>query len=135
MPQLIMGMANGKEIPYLLAYTDSFLSHLQGFIFLPHHIIGTCQLSQRIAQQHSDDMNANGFAKAVTRAMLRYGLAHTIVIDKDSKFRGTFEGDYWSSIIGTFFVRVKNGGSPHKALNTGELIAGGIFLLGFPSAT
>ena len=24
------------------------------------------------------------------------------------------------SIIGTFFVRVKEGGSPHKALNTGE---------------
>jgi K(+)-stimulated pyrophosphate-energized sodium pump len=35
-----------------------------------------------------------------------------------------------TSIIGTFFVRVKNGGSPHKALNTGELIAGGIFLIG-----
>ncbi len=27
------------------------------------------------------------------------------------------------SIIGTFFVRVKNGGSPHKALNTGEIVS------------
>ena len=27
------------------------------------------------------------------------------------------------SIIGTFFVRVKEGGSPHKALNTGEFIS------------
>jgi K(+)-stimulated pyrophosphate-energized sodium pump len=29
-----------------------------------------------------------------------------------------------TSIFGTFFVKVKDGGSPHKALNTGELIAG-----------
>ncbi len=28
-----------------------------------------------------------------------------------------------TSIIGTFFVKVKDGGSPHKALNTGEIIA------------
>ncbi len=27
------------------------------------------------------------------------------------------------SIIGTFFVRVKDGGSPHKALNTGEIVS------------
>ena len=29
-----------------------------------------------------------------------------------------------TSILGTFFVKVKDGGSPHKALNTGEIIAG-----------
>ncbi len=29
-----------------------------------------------------------------------------------------------TSIFGTFFVRVKDGGSPHKALNTGEIVAG-----------
>ena len=28
-----------------------------------------------------------------------------------------------TSIIGTFFVKVKDGGSPHKALNTGEIVA------------
>ncbi len=28
-----------------------------------------------------------------------------------------------TSIIGSFFVKVKDGGSPHKALNTGELLA------------
>ena len=27
------------------------------------------------------------------------------------------------SIIGTFFVRVKEGGSPHKALNAGEFLS------------
>ncbi|MEX2578471.1 MAG: sodium-translocating pyrophosphatase [Verrucomicrobiales bacterium] len=35
-----------------------------------------------------------------------------------------------SSIIGTFFVRVKNGGDPQKALNLGEIVAGLILLLG-----
>ncbi len=33
-----------------------------------------------------------------------------------------------ASIIGTFFVRVKEGGDPQKALNAGELIAAVIFL-------
>ncbi len=34
-----------------------------------------------------------------------------------------------TSIIGTFFVKVKEGGSPHKALNTGELIAGVLMIV------
>ncbi|MEO0897300.1 MAG: sodium-translocating pyrophosphatase [Bacteroidota bacterium] len=32
------------------------------------------------------------------------------------------------SIIGTFFVRVKEGGNPHTALNTGELLSGGLMI-------
>ena len=35
-----------------------------------------------------------------------------------------------ASIIGTFLVKVKEGGDPQKALNTGELVAGGILLVG-----
>ena len=34
------------------------------------------------------------------------------------------------SIIGTFFVKVKDGGSPHKALNLGEFVSAGLMLLG-----
>lgn len=34
-----------------------------------------------------------------------------------------------ASIIGTFFVKVKDGGSPHKALNTGEIISAVILLI------
>jgi K(+)-stimulated pyrophosphate-energized sodium pump len=34
-----------------------------------------------------------------------------------------------SSIIGTFFVRVKEGGDPQKALNLGELVAAAIMLI------
>ncbi|MEM6966774.1 MAG: sodium-translocating pyrophosphatase [Bacteroidota bacterium] len=33
-----------------------------------------------------------------------------------------------TSIIGTFFVKVKDGGDPHKALNTGEFISAGLML-------
>ena len=33
-----------------------------------------------------------------------------------------------TSIIGTFFVRVKEGGDPQKALNTGEFIAAGLMI-------
>ena len=35
-----------------------------------------------------------------------------------------------ASIVGTFLVRVKEGGSPHRALNTGELAAGIVLLVG-----
>ena len=35
-----------------------------------------------------------------------------------------------ASIVGTFFVRVKEGGDPQKALNAGELIAAVIMLIG-----
>ncbi len=34
-----------------------------------------------------------------------------------------------TSIFGTFFVRVKEGGNPQKALNTGELLASGVMLV------
>jgi K(+)-stimulated pyrophosphate-energized sodium pump len=34
-----------------------------------------------------------------------------------------------TSIIGTFFVRVKEGGSPQKALNMGEFVASGIMIV------
>lgn len=33
-----------------------------------------------------------------------------------------------TSIFGTFFVKVKDGGDPHKALNTGEFLSAGIML-------
>ena len=35
-----------------------------------------------------------------------------------------------ASIIGTFMVKVKKGGSPHRALNIGEIMAGVILLVG-----
>lgn len=34
-----------------------------------------------------------------------------------------------TSIVGTFFVRVREGGNPQKALNTGEFLASGIMLV------
>jgi len=33
-----------------------------------------------------------------------------------------------TSIIGTFLVKVKDGGDPHKALNLGEFVAAGLML-------
>ena len=33
------------------------------------------------------------------------------------------------SIIGTFFVKVKDGGSPHTALNVGEFGSAGLMLI------
>ena len=38
-----------------------------------------------------NDMNSQGFSKAIMKICLTLGLPHTIVMDKDSKFRKTFE--------------------------------------------
>ncbi|MDH3285119.1 MAG: sodium-translocating pyrophosphatase, partial [Acidobacteriota bacterium] len=35
-----------------------------------------------------------------------------------------------ASIVGTFFVRVSEGGDPQKALNVGSLVAGGLMMIG-----
>ncbi len=35
--------------------------------------------------------NALSFAAAIMKIQLRYGIAHTLVVDKDSKFYGTFK--------------------------------------------
>ena len=34
-----------------------------------------------------------------------------------------------TSIIGTFFVKVKEGGNPQKALNMGEFVSAGLMLV------
>ncbi len=36
-----------------------------------------------------------------------------------------------TSIVGTFFVRVKEGGNPQKALNTGEFVSAGLLIVAF----
>ena len=40
---------------------------------------------------NSDQLNSTGFAEIFIKVVLVHGICHTIVIDKDSKFRGTFE--------------------------------------------
>ena len=37
------------------------------------------------------EANSTTFAAAIMKIWLRFGFSHTLVVDKDSKFRGTFE--------------------------------------------
>ncbi|MGK7396533.1 MAG: sodium-translocating pyrophosphatase [Candidatus Cyclobacteriaceae bacterium M3_2C_046] len=70
-------------------------------------IIGTMVLGAAFVQL--DAFTANNFLGGLSAVMLPLFLAASGIL---------------VSILGTFFVRVKDGGDPHKALNFGEFIAG-----------
>jgi hypothetical protein len=63
----------------------------------------------------ADDMNSNGFAKAIMKICLTLCLPHTIVINKDSKFRKTFEA---IMTLLTIHLHVASGGSNHDHVLT-----------------
>jgi hypothetical protein len=62
----------------------------------------------------SDSINSDGFAKAIIKILLTHGLCHTIVVDKDSKFRGTFEDA--AALLGLNIYTVSGGN--HDAIMT-----------------
>jgi hypothetical protein len=61
----------------------------------------------------ADDMNSNGFAKAIMKICLTLGLPHTIVIDKDSKLRKTFEA---TMLLLNINLHVASGGNHDPVL-------------------
>jgi hypothetical protein len=61
----------------------------------------------------ANDMNSNGFAKAIMKICLTLGLPHTIVIDKDSKFRKTFEA---TMLLLNINLHVASGGNHDPVL-------------------
>ena len=93
---------------------ESYVGSIIGTMVLGAAFIGVAQIGEGtnlIAWAgESDDFSAGGLAAV----LLPLALASIGIV---------------SSIIGTFFVRVKDGGDPQKALNLGELIAAGVMLL------
>ena len=93
---------------------ESYVGSIIGTMVLGAAFIGIAQIGEGTNVVawvgESDDFSAGGLAAV----LLPLALAGIGIV---------------SSIIGTFFVRVKEGGDPQKALNMGELIAAGIMLL------
>jgi hypothetical protein len=63
--------------------TDQGFSGEKSFMNVVYGMCSFCAIEGLGA----NDMNSNGFAKAIMKICLTLGLPHTIVIDKDSKFR------------------------------------------------
>ena len=63
-------------------------SKQQGFEGSGMYLIACCGMCTFAAVEPVSNASATTFASAIMKIMLRYGLSHTVVLDKDSKFLG-----------------------------------------------
>ena len=55
-----------------------------------YYLIASCGMTTFSICEPTAEQNAKTFASTMMKIWLRFGFSHTIVVDKDSKFRGTF---------------------------------------------
>ena len=55
-----------------------------------HYLIASWGMTSFSVMEPTSKQNASTFAAALMKIWLRFGFSHTIVVDKDSKFRATF---------------------------------------------
>jgi hypothetical protein len=60
----------------------------QGFEGSKIYLVACCGMCTFAAVEPVTNASAKTFASAIMKIMLRYGISHTIVLDKDSKFLG-----------------------------------------------
>ena len=80
------------EAPMMVLHIDIFTigAHLS-LAWVKPFLIACCGMTTFACGEPVSETNSTIFAQAVMSVMLRYGMAHTIVIDKNSKFYATFE--------------------------------------------
>ncbi len=78
--------------PMLVLMVDIYKvgSH-QSFNGKTDHLIAACAMTGFACCESVTTATASSFAAAIMKIQLRYGIAHTLVVDKDSKFYGTFK--------------------------------------------
>jgi hypothetical protein len=78
------------EAPFLVMHFDGYAAgHHASFEGSDCYLIGCCGLSSFACMEPVINPSATTFASAIMKILLRYGLCHTAVLDKDSKFFGT----------------------------------------------
>ena len=60
------------------------------FVGNKHYLIAACGMTTFAVCEPTPEQNAATFAVALMRIWLHFGFSHTIVVDKDRKFLGTF---------------------------------------------
>ena len=61
-----------------------------GFDYKAFNLIVACAMTCFTICESTLEQNARTFAKALMKIALQFGLPQTIIVDKDSKFFGTF---------------------------------------------
>jgi hypothetical protein len=103
--------------PFRVIHADAYSVGIdQGFDGEKSHMTVLCGMTGFVVSEplFSDEMNSSGFAKAIMKISLSHGLAHTIIVDKDSKFRGVSEET--ANMLG-INIYVASGGN-HDAVMT-----------------
>ena len=78
------------DAPFRVLHVDAYSAGKHsGFEGSEVYIIGCCGLSSFACMDPVAHASASTFASAIMKIQLWYGLCHTIVLDKDSKFMGT----------------------------------------------
>jgi hypothetical protein len=77
--------------PFHVLHVDGYQTgDLSSFDGHKVHVVGADGMTAYCCIEHVQKANSTTFAKALMRMMLRHGISHTVVLDKDSKFYGTF---------------------------------------------
>jgi hypothetical protein len=79
------------KAPFLVLHVKVYLASAHsGFEGSDVYLIACCGMCTFGALEPITSPNATMFASAIMKIQLRYGLCHTIVLDKDGKFYGVF---------------------------------------------
>ncbi len=77
------------EAPMKVIHIDGYAAgKQQGFEGSELYLVACCGMCTFAAVEPISNASAKTFASAIMKIMLRYGLSHTVVLDKDSKFLG-----------------------------------------------
>jgi hypothetical protein len=79
------------EAPFLVLHVNAYSTGAHpGFEGSDVYLMACCGMCTFSALEPVTSPNATTFTSAIMKIQLRYGLCHTIVLDKDSKFFGLF---------------------------------------------
>jgi hypothetical protein len=79
------------KAPFLVLHVDAYLAGAHsGFEGSDVYLVACCGMCTFGALEPVMSPNATTFASAIMKIQLRYGLCHTVVLNKDSKFYGFF---------------------------------------------
>ena len=79
------------DAPMLVLHVDIYAAGTEfNFEGNRHYLIAACGMTAFAVAEPTATQDAATFASALMKIWLRHGFSHTIVVDKDSKFRATF---------------------------------------------
>ena len=78
--------------PMVVLHVDCYMAGaIKTYDNVSAYLVAACNMTGFACIEGINESNAASFAGAIMRIMLRYGMAHTLILDKDSKFFGTFK--------------------------------------------